>query len=115
MDELQRQVRRAQRRLALQRLAVALGWCWFVGLLAAAALIAVDKFHCLGIAAWGWAVGALGVGLLAALGWAIWTWRKPLDAAIEIDRRYHSQRTSLQHPGHAGRPPGERGGPGAGG
>ena len=89
MDELRRQVRRAQRRLALQRLAGALGWCWFVGLLAAAVLIAVDKFHSLGVASWVWAAGALGVGLLAALAWAIWTWRKPLDAAIEIDRRYH--------------------------
>ncbi len=89
MDELQRQVRRAQRRLAWQRLVGALGWCWFTSLLAAVALIAVDKYHPLGVADWIWGVAALAAGLLAALAWTVLTRRKPLDAAIEIDRRYH--------------------------
>ena len=92
MDELRRQVRRAQRRLATQRLVGALGWCWFVGLLAALILIAVDKFHPFGLAAGVLAAGAVGGalagGFLAALGWAFWTRRAPLEAAIEIDRRY---------------------------
>ena len=57
MDELQRQVRRAQRRLAAQRLLGALGWCWFVSLLAALALVVAEKFHPLGFAAWTWAGG----------------------------------------------------------
>ena len=92
MDELQRQVRRAQRRLAAQRLVGALGWCWFVSLLAALALVVAEKFHPLGFAAWTWAGGALGgamvAGLIAALAWALWTRQRPLAAAIELDRRF---------------------------
>jgi hypothetical protein len=92
MDELQRQVRRAQRRLAAQRLVGALGWCWFLCLLGALGLIVADKFHPLGFAAWTWAGGALGgamvAGLVAALAWAIWTRQRPLAAAIELDRRF---------------------------
>ena len=92
MDELQRQVRRAERRLAAQRLVGALGWCWFVSLLVALALVVAEKFHPLGFAAWTWAGGALGgamvVGLIAALAWAIWTRQRPLAAAIELDHRF---------------------------
>jgi hypothetical protein len=89
MDELQRQVRRAQRRLAWQRLVETIGWCWFVSLIGALLLIAADKFHPLGVAAWIWILGALAVGLLAAVAWTLASWRKPLDAAIEIDRRFN--------------------------
>ena len=88
MDKLRKQVRRAQWWLGVQRFVSALGWCWSVALLAALALILVDKYWPLGIEAWGWGVGALGVGFLTALIWAIFTGRGPLDAAIEIDRRF---------------------------
>ena len=88
MEKLRKQVRRAHRRLGLQRFLGTLGWCWSVTLLATLVLIAVDKWHPLGVEAWAWGVGALGLGLLAAAGWIAATRRKPLDAAIEIDRRF---------------------------
>lgn len=88
MDVLKQQVRRAQRRLALQRFIGVLAWCWFGALLVAAAMIAVDKYYPLGVLPWGWVAGALGAGLAAAI---IWTWctrRSQLEAALEIDRRF---------------------------
>lgn len=110
MDKLTRQVRRAQRRLTLQRFLRSLGWCWFATLLAAVVLIALDKFWQVGLSGWNWLIGhwnyqapawvtnetfvwvwtgsALGLGLLAALSWTLWTRRGALDAAIEIDRRF---------------------------
>ena len=44
MESLQRQVRRAQVRLNVQRFLVVLSWCWFATLLAAAVAIAADKY-----------------------------------------------------------------------
>ncbi|HUY87753.1 MAG TPA: hypothetical protein VMV10_03370 [Pirellulales bacterium] len=88
MDVLKQQVRRAQRRLALQRFFAVLSWSWFGALLAAAALIAVGKFYPLGVLAWGWVAGALGVGLAFAIGWTWFTGRGQLEAALEIDRRF---------------------------
>ncbi len=88
MEELRKQVRRAHRRLGLQRFLGTLCWCWSVTLLAALVLIAVDKWYPLGVEVWAWGVGALGLGLLAAIAWIVATRRKPLDAAIEIDRRF---------------------------
>ena len=88
MEELRKQVRRAHRRLGLQRFLGTLGWCWSVTLLVVLVLIAVDKWHSLGVEAWAWGVGALGLGLLAAVAWIAATRRKPLEAAIEIDRRF---------------------------
>ena len=110
MDKLTRQVRRAQRRLTLQRFLRSLGWCWFATLLAATVLIALDKFWKVGLNGWNWLIGqwnyqapawvtnetflwvwvgtALGGGLLAAMSYTWWTRRSPLDAAIEIDRRF---------------------------
>jgi hypothetical protein len=88
MDLLQRQVRRAQRWLGLQRFVWALGWCWFGTLLVALVLILVDKFWPLGVAAWAWVAAALALGILAAAAWAVVRGRGPVDAAIEIDRRF---------------------------
>jgi len=88
MDDLRKQVRRAQWWLGVQRFVGALGWCLFGTLLAAAALILVDKYVPLGLQPWAWPAGALGLGLAAATGWAIWRSRGAIDAAIEIDRRF---------------------------
>jgi len=88
MDVLKQQVRRAQRRLALQRFIGVLAWCWFGALLVAAALIAVDKYYPLGVLPWGWVAGALGVGLAVAIVWTWLTRRSQLEAALEIDRRF---------------------------
>jgi len=88
MDVLKQQVRRAQRRLVLQRFFAVLSWSWFAALLAAAALIAVGKYYPLGVLAWGWVAIALGVGLVFAIGWTWFTSRGQLEAALEIDRRF---------------------------
>ena len=118
MDELQRQVRRAQRRLAAQRLLGALGWCWFVSLLAALALMVAEKFHPLGFAAWTWAGGALGgamvAGLIAALAWAALDSAEAPGGGHRARPPLPTQGTGLQHAGDAGRGAGDRSGPGAG-
>jgi hypothetical protein len=88
MDTLRRQIRLARRRLAFQQFLRALSWCWFAALLVAAVLIAIDKYHSLGVEAWGWVVGALGVGALVAAVWTLATRRSELEAALEIDRRF---------------------------
>lgn len=88
MDTLIKQIRRAQRRLALQRFLTALGWCWSGSLVLAIALIVAGKLRWLEVEPWIWGVVALAGGLLAAAGWAILTARTRIDAAIEIDSRF---------------------------
>ena len=115
MDTLQRQVRRARRRLAAERFLDVLGWCWFAALLAALVLIAADKFWPLGVEAWAWAAGALGLGLLAAVVWTLLVRGSLLEAAIEIDRRFAlKERVSSALSADAGRSP-DGGGRGAAG
>src|SRR5215469_9132187 len=88
MDVLKQQVRRARRRLALQRFLAVLSWSWFAWLLAAAAVVTVDKFKPLGLEAWAWPAIGLGAGLLTAIIWSFVTRRSELEAALEIDRRF---------------------------
>ncbi len=88
MEKLNKQVRKAQRWLGLQRFVGVLGWCWFFALVIALGAIVLDKFRPTGVAPWIWGVGALGVGVLAASCWAVIRGRGPVDAAIEIDRRF---------------------------
>ena len=80
--ELERQVRRARRRLDAQRLVCVLGWCWFATLLAASVLIVANRFRPLGVADWVWGAWGLGLGLLGAVVWTVVTGRGPMDAAI---------------------------------
>jgi hypothetical protein len=88
MEELRKQVRRAQRRLAVQRFVGLVGWCWFVTLAVAALLILIDRFRPLGVTPWAWVAAAIGLGIVAALVWTFLTREEGLSAAIEIDRRY---------------------------
>ena len=88
MEQLKKQVGRARRRLGLQRFVGVLGWCCFATLLVALVLIVVDKFWPLGLEPWIWGAGAIGLGILAAAAWAVVRGRGPIDAAIEIDRRF---------------------------
>jgi hypothetical protein len=88
MDELTRQVRKAQRRLGVQRFVGVLGWCCFAGLSAALVMIVVDKFWPTGLEAWVWPAGGVAAGVVAAIFWSIARGRGPVDAAIEIDRRF---------------------------
>ena len=88
MDTLHKQIRQARRQLTVQRFLGILGWCWSAALLAALALIAIDKFYPLGVEAWAWVAGALVVGLIAAVAWTLLARASLLEAAIEIDHRY---------------------------
>lgn len=87
MEQLLKQVRRARRWLGVQRFLAALGWCLCGTLSVALVLVGVDKFRPLGVEAWIWGGGAVGLGLLAAIAWALATARGLVDAAIELDRR----------------------------
>jgi acyl carrier protein phosphodiesterase len=51
-------------------------------------MIFADKYFPMHVSLWGWAAGAVGVGLVAALIWTFLAGGKPLEAAIEIDRRF---------------------------
>jgi len=89
MEELHKQVRRARRRLAMQRFLSVLGWCWLATLLVALGLIVAGKiWPPLGLADWIWAAGALVLGLLAAAAWTAATSGCPIHAAMEIDHRF---------------------------
>lgn len=88
MEPLQRQVRRAQVRLNVQRFLIVLSWFWFGTLLAAAVAIAADKIWTFGLLP-GWTIGAaLITGLCGAAGWTWMNRHRNLDAAIELDRRF---------------------------
>ena len=88
MEDLNRQVNRARRWLGLQRFAGALGWCCFATLLVALVFVVVDKYRPLGIEAWIYVVAGVGTGGLLAAVIAYAGGRGPIDAAIEIDRRF---------------------------
>ena len=88
MNELKKRVRRAQWRLGLGGLLRALGFCWFATLLVAAVLVGLDKRYVWPAPDWLWPAAALGLGLLGAGLWAWITRRRPLEAAIEVDKRF---------------------------
>ena len=92
MEELKKQVIRAHRRLTFQRFLTVLAWTLFVSFFIAAIAIAVPKIWAIGVDSqqWmtGWLIGAGVLGLLSAIAWLYATRKSPLDAAIEIDRRF---------------------------
>jgi|LSQX01.2.fsa_nt_gb hypothetical protein len=88
VDELNRQVNRARWRLGLQRFTRLVGWCCFATLLIALALVLIDKYRPLGIEGWVWPLLGVVAGGLSAAGIAVVRGRGPIDAAIEVDRRF---------------------------
>ncbi len=92
MDELRKQVLRAHRRLSLQRFLSVLSWSLFATLMLAAIAIAIPKVWALpvDVGRWtvGWFIGAVVAGALIAIVYAFVARRSPLEAAIEIDRRF---------------------------
>ena len=88
MDELTKQVRRAHRRLGWQRFVDSLGWCVTAALVIGLLLVVLGKFCALGLPIWVWPVAALGLGIAVAMVWSLATRPAPLDAAVEIDRRF---------------------------
>lgn len=91
VETLEKQVRRARRRLLAESLYGRLAWCWFLALLAAALAIGAGKLWTpVGQQAWaaGWLAAAIGGGLASAI---LWSWARrqsALEAAVEIDRRF---------------------------
>jgi len=88
MEELTRYVRRARRRLEIQRFAGALGWCWFGTFSAVLVLVVLGRFYPLPVTDFDCGVAALALGLAVAAGWMAATRRGSLEAAWEIDRRF---------------------------
>jgi hypothetical protein len=78
--------------LGVQRFVGVLGWCWFGALWIALAAIVVNEVHPTGVEPWTWWAiwggGAAGLGILTAAAWSVIRGRGPIEAAIEIDRRY---------------------------
>jgi hypothetical protein len=91
MESIQQQVTRARRRLNLQRFIQVVPWTLFGALLVATLAIALPKIWALNLdrALWigAWAGGAVALGLVIALGAALWRRYGMIDAAIELDRR----------------------------
>jgi hypothetical protein len=88
MTQIELQVRRARRRLTLQRFIYTLCWSWFAAMLVAAAMLIVDRYWPMGIVAWQWCVSAATLGLIVASVITLVKGDRLIDAAAEIDRRY---------------------------
>jgi ABC-type transporter Mla subunit MlaD len=92
MDEIKRQVSRAQRRLVFQQFLFVMGWSLFATLLIAVIGLAVPRIWVIAVDRstwdWSWIGGGIAAGFAIA---GVWTWiirRSKLDAAIELDRRF---------------------------
>jgi len=93
MEEIKRQVNRAQTRLVLEQFWRVFGLSLFSALLFAAIGLAIPRIWVIsGIHQqtwdWSWVVGGVAFGLAMAGMWTYAIHRTKLDAAIELDRRY---------------------------
>jgi DNA repair exonuclease SbcCD ATPase subunit len=92
MDEIKRQVGRAQRRLIGQQFLAIVVWSLFATLLIAAAGLAVPKIWALNVPhdiwTYSWLGGGFAAGLVAAAVWTYVVRRSAIEAAIELDRRF---------------------------
>ena len=92
VEEIKRQVGRAQRRLVMQQFWRVFGWSLFTTLLLAAIGLAIPRIWIINVEQrvwdWSWIGGGIAVGLLMAGIWTYWIRRTQIDAAIEIDRRF---------------------------
>jgi hypothetical protein len=93
MEEIKRQVNRAQRRLVLEQFLTIVAWSLFASLLVGVIGLAIPKiWPLMGVDReawmWSWIAGSAAAGLLVAGVWTYFVRRSPLEAAIEIDRRF---------------------------
>jgi hypothetical protein len=92
MDQLRKQVARARRRLIIEQFLVRLVWSVLAALVVAAFAMAAPRVVAIGGLPenWDliWLAGSLACALLGSIAWTIVSNRSPLDAAIEIDRRF---------------------------
>jgi DNA repair exonuclease SbcCD ATPase subunit len=93
MEEIKRQVNRAQRRLIGEQFLAIVVWSLFATLLIGAVGLAIPKIWALptikqDIWNYSWLGGSVVVGLVIAMIWTYVVRRSSIDAAIELDRRY---------------------------
>jgi len=92
MEEIKRQVGRAQRRLVLQQFFTVIGWSLFAAMMLAVIGLAIPRLLVLNVVQqtwdWSWIGGCAAAGLIMAGVWTYLIRRSRLDAAIEIDRRF---------------------------
>src|SRR4051794_9691677 len=92
MEEIKRQVNRAQQRLVLEQFWRVFGWSLFSALGVAAMGLAIPRIWVLSVEqrVWDstWLGGSIALGLALASSWTYLIRRSKLDAAIELDRRY---------------------------
>lgn len=92
MEEIRRQVNRAQARLVLEQFWRVFGWSLFSALLVAVIGLAIPRLWILNLNQqvwdWSWIGGGAVLGIAMAGIWTFCIRRSKLDAAIELDRRY---------------------------
>jgi hypothetical protein len=92
MEQIQRQVTSARRRLLLQRFLTRAPWWLFAALIVAAIALAIPKIWVLAadsrLWATNWLAGTVLTGLLFAVISTLWGRRGTIEAAIELDHRY---------------------------
>ena len=92
MDQLHKQIARARRRLITEQFLARLVACILAAMTIAAIAVAVPRVIAIENLPENWDLGWLAGGaiaaLLAAIAWTVISKRSPLDAAIEIDRRF---------------------------
>lgn len=90
MKELRRQVRRAQLRLAFGIFLQSLAWAVFAAMMAAAVVVCLQRLGVWRVSVpWeAWPAGALVLALAGACVWTLLHRVSPLQAALEVDRRF---------------------------
>ncbi len=92
MDQLRKQVARARRRLIVEQFLGRLTWCLLGALVLAAIAVAAPRIAMIPNlpAKWdlAWLLGGIAAAIIATGVWTVLSNRSPLDAAIEIDRRF---------------------------
>lgn len=92
MEEIKRQVSKAQSRLNWERFLSIVGWSLFGTLLVGAIGLAIPKIWVVPVDAqvwfWSWTGGSAVLGLIVAGVWTYLVRRSDVEAAIEIDRRF---------------------------
>jgi hypothetical protein len=92
MEEIQRQVRKARRRLNGQQFLHVVIWSLTIALTIALVGLAIPRVMILSVQpdvwTWSWIGGGASLGILAGWFIAFWQRRNDLQAAIELDRRF---------------------------
>jgi len=93
MEKIKHQVAIARRRMVTGKFLTVIAWSMFAVLLIAVIGLAIPEIWVLNVDPvawmWSWIGGAVGVGLLIAIVWTYVVRNNAVEAAIEIDRRFH--------------------------